>query len=405
MATPWTTSAKDIDLSNDSRHYNRYVPVSAGFTAPLLVSSLTCGPQALFAAMAKAQALRTANAAIVAALVRAATALVEAIVDDAGNRFDLTPETDMLENTVRHALSGSVGAGICHLYMVALGYVWQDFAANVISTTGKLADFAYDGGPASGHGIVLAEAKGSFSGKVDPSQVKKTADSAYQNQVDGHIAAWTSNRSAQIVHGYAIAFGAQPDAVRKTASPPHAMLHVAETDQPTAAFVASGAGADVAVANTALALGNYRAAFMLARAPLVVDVIDWLRTGRSPAQPSPEYQTFHVIAAGGREFWVGEPEGHPDGWAYRHLRPSGPRRFAVEATVARRFLSALSGMLQQGMAPGTIGSEAVKPLELPVLQPQLAGDNEALWFPDGLASIARTGVRGQLRWSPKRGLV
>jgi hypothetical protein len=291
MATPWTTSVKDIDLSNNSRHYNSNVPVSGGFTPPSPVSSIACGPQALFAAMAKAQALRTANAAIVAALERGAAALVETIVDDAGNRFDLAPETDMLENTVRRALSGSVGAGICHLCMVALGYVWQDFAAEVINTTGKLADFAYDGGPASGHGIVLAEAKGSFSDKVDATHAQKAADSAYKKQVDGHIGAWTKSRSAQVVHGYAIAFGAQPDVVRRTASPPHAMFHLAETaaQQPAAAAAPRAGGSGLA--NAALALGNYRAAFILARAPLVVDVIDWLRTGRSPERSS-EYQVF-----------------------------------------------------------------------------------------------------------------
>jgi hypothetical protein len=276
----------------------------------------------------------------------------------------------------------------------------------VISTTGKLADFAYDGGPASGHGIVLAEAKGSFSDKVDITQVQKTADSAYKKQVDGHIGAWTKNKSAQVVHGYAIAFGAQPDAVRKTASPPHAMFHLAETapQQPTAASGSPDAGEGEGAANAALALGNYRAAFMLARAPLVVDVIDWLRTGRSPTPPLPQNQVFHTITVSEREFWVGEPEGHPDGWAYRDMFPSGGGMFAVEATVARRLLNALSGMIQQQMKPGTIDSQAVPRLELPVLRPQLAADNEAVWFPDGLASIGRIGFRGQSHWSPTKGL-
>ena len=86
MATPWTTSVKNIDLSNSStfkpqRSRERGLhPAFSNFVS-------SCGPQALFTAMAKAQALRSANAAIVAALERGACALVEAIVDDAGNRF------------------------------------------------------------------------------------------------------------------------------------------------------------------------------------------------------------------------------------------------------------------------------------------------------------------------------
>ena len=411
MSTPWTTSVKDINLSKSSRHSNPHVPVSAGFTPPSVISTLSCGPQALFTAMAKAQALRTANAAIVAALERGASALVEAIVDDAGAGFDLAPEADMLENTVRRALSGSVGAGVCHLYMVSLGYVWQDFAAEVISTSGKLADFAYDGGAASGHGIVLAEAKGSFSDKVDVVRVRKTADDAYKKQVHDHIAARTKNSSAQVVHGYALAFGAQPDAVRRTASAPHAMFHLAETDpRPVAASgtppARGGAGAagGAGAVDAALALGNYRAVFMLARAPLVVNAIDFVRTGRRPVE-GPEDQRLSSVWAGGHEFWLGDPEGHPDGWRFRDLFPPGGGAFAIEATVADRFLNLLTGMIREARDAGPIASRRTPRLELPVVEPRLFADDEAVWFPDGLAWIGKIERREKLRWSPIKGLI
>ena len=407
MATPWISSIKEITLSKDSKHASSNVPVSAGFTPPALVDPLKCGPAATFAAIAKMQALRTANPAIVAALERSAAALTEAIVDEAGNRFDLAPEADMLESTIRGALSGGVGAGICHLYMVALGYVWHDFAANVISTSGKLADFVYEGGPASGHGIVLAEAKGSFSPKVDASYVERLADAAYTKQVNGHIGASAKSKSSKVIHGYAVAFGAQPEAIRRTQNPPHAMVHVAQTGAAASARSAEGAPSATWVPNATLVLGNYRAAFMLACAPLVVQIIDRVRDGAllsAPFSTVEGEQRFFLAYADGREFLVGYPRGHPNELAYREFADAHFGVFAVEATVARPFLKRLSELLRQVQTdPGRLFD--LPPIELPVVEFRLALESvsEFVVFPDGFSLLRTVDRKRQVRWSPHRG--
>ena len=59
--------------------------------------------------------------------------------------------------------AAKVGAGIAHLYMDALGYAWRANAACLSSSLDPHADFIYEGGNASGHGVVLAEAHGSFA--------------------------------------------------------------------------------------------------------------------------------------------------------------------------------------------------------------------------------------------------
>lgn len=82
------------------------------------------------------------------------------------------------------SLAARVGAGITDLYMNALGYTWRANAACLSSTLDPHADFIYEGGNASGHGVVLAEAHGSFaanaSAKKRPPAVEEQVSQAGQ---------------------------------------------------------------------------------------------------------------------------------------------------------------------------------------------------------------------------------
>jgi hypothetical protein len=348
--------------------------------------------------MAKMQALRVPTPALVSALERGAAAVTEAIVDDSGNEFDLVDEAEMLESTLRHSLAGSVGAGICHLYMVSLGYVWHDFAANVITTTGKLADFVYDGGPATGHGVVLAEAKGSFASSVTKSRMQGDADKAYLNQVNPHIGTTKTTSSSDLVHGYAIAFGAQPHSVRKTIARPNVFLHVAETkvSAPVSAG-GGGAGGDPVAVDTRLGVGNYRAAFMLAGAPIVTATIDGIREDRA-RDVGDDIQDFLQVKAGSHEFLVGGPI-HAGDWGRRRFLSFTQGPFAVELQTARHFLNFLSATIREERWP--------KKLELRALPPQLGSKDpfDPILFPDGFASLGRLGPITPLRWSPRKGFL
>jgi hypothetical protein len=395
MAAPWIVSVKDISRSGSTTHGNKNVPVSAGFVAPSLPSSLSFGPTALFGAMAKMQALKTASPALSSALLTCFAALTEAVVDETGVEFDLVADLERLEQSARAALTGAIGAGVCHLYMSALGYVWNTHASSIIKAPSGvgLADFVYDGGAAGGHGIVLAEAKGAFSSATSAVDVQTDADKGYLNQVDPHIGA--RPRNGAVVHGYAIAFGAQPESVRAGQPRPNAFLHIAETDVQPAASVSGG----TSTVDSAIALGNYRSAFMLARAPLVVEAIDWMRGGSHRLDLLERTQLFSRVRAGTTVFFVGHPEA-ADEWAYEGFYHRNRGLFAVEATVAWSFLDQLSAIIRADGAPPRLELPAA-PLDL---HPE--GANAPIVFADGFAVVpGRKYGEETLRWSPQIGWI
>lgn len=401
MGVPWTTTTKTVTCSGTTTHaYTGSAPLPA-FSPPALISAISSTPPALFAAMAKMQALKVASPVLVSAVERAAKELTEAVVDDTGTDFDLAREAELLEITARTSLAGAVGVGMCHLYMDSLGYVWNDFAASSVpkkSPRDPLADFVYDGGWASGHGVVLAEAKGSFSAGVTSAIAMGIANRAYLRQVDRYIAASTSGAPPQpIVHGYAIAFGAQLASVRAGAGP-HAFIHVAETDRPPlapAGVTPSNAGATVP-AVTSLALGNYRADFVLARAPRIVEMIDALRTGT--AAHLGRIQEFTRIRTHAGTFITGRLEEH----AYSVTPPWTV--YAVEETTARGFLAQLSALAMLPTLPAQI--------DLLTFEPDIDSEpgafDDDFVFRDGLTMIgSRTNAvfAEKLDWSALYGLV
>jgi hypothetical protein len=72
----------------------------------------------------------------------------------------------------------------------------------------------------TGHGVVLAEAHGSFAQSVTDSRMTGEARRKYLRQVKPHITSTCMH--GRVIHGYAVAFGSNPTS-RDT------FLHVAET--------------------------------------------------------------------------------------------------------------------------------------------------------------------------------
>jgi hypothetical protein len=100
--------------------------------------------------------------------------------------------------------------------MNALGYVWRDNGACLTGTTDPHADFIYAGGAVTGHGVVLAEAHGSFAQSVTGSRMSGEAKRKYRRQVKPHIAGICAH--GEVIHGYAVAFGSNPTSQRHLSS-------------------------------------------------------------------------------------------------------------------------------------------------------------------------------------------
>jgi hypothetical protein len=393
VAPPWKTSTKTVPRSGYTIHTHQAAPVQQ-FSAPAALKDLSFGPVALFASMARASALSPASAALLAALQVGASALAEALVDDMGTSFDVTSELPNVADAERTAFSGRVGAGVCDLYMSNLGYIWRASAESVISTAAPLADFVYDGGPATGHGIVLAEAKGSFTGAVTRASIRRTTDGGYIRQVDPYIAQPTS--IGPIVHGYAVGFGAQPGNAG-------AFLHITETGIPvTASPPPTGAPGDSTppvsgAPNPHIALGTYRADFLLANAPSVVTAIDRLRAGDAHLDDIPD-QEFEILEIDGRKFIVGQDPALPvrPWWWFQ----GGSAMFGIEESIADSFLQTISSLLKTG------GVSPHARFSLPIMPLLLDATRKYLLFQDGLGVLLGSPLKhaGDRRWAPARGL-
>lgn len=270
--------------------------------------------------------------------------------------------------------------------MVTFGATW---ASALISTGGKLADFAYDGGPASGHGLVLAEAKGSLAVGANASATKARADKGYKKQVAPHIGALSSGGT--VVHGYAVGFGAWPRSQAPQSTlprPPRRWLGRHLAPRPP------GVGGTTRV-SVSMALGNYRAVFMRANAPAVFYAIERALGGITPVEP----QAFRRVWSGGRSFLFGF---NP---TFRH-EPDPPlqQTFAIAEEIAEPFLDQLQTLLSDPFGSTTY-------FDLPVLRPIMSSEDGALppyvLFADGFAYLSRWTVDPKSRfigWSPSDGL-
>ncbi len=421
---------KTVALSGYTPHQHVPSPIEPHFTAPERVSILTFGPVALAAAVARAATTRDdAPVAVLDALQRSTLPMLETMIED-GTTFGLSTHFQYLADTERTFLAARIGAGITDLYMNALGYTWRANAACLSSTLDPHADFIYEGGNASGYGVVLAEAHGSFAANASAQSVHLQSKNKYLRQVKPYLAG--TSPYGKVIHGYSIAFGSRPRVLG-------AFLSLSETKitrprgkkgapPPSETTEIRGEGSTP----TSIALAAHRSNFFLMGGDDVVDWIDWVRTVDS-APPEPTPIEFLRLQYAGRQYLV-----HPSSLWWRDPPPEWldyqpswrpalrwpPRGrvgrgrhlgwFAMEETAGTEFLKSLTGIIQDG------GRSIPATLQLPSFGSigfGLGGegvgrfrddaDYQYVLFRDGFALLGdpdRGRPRGITTWSPKLGV-
>jgi hypothetical protein len=376
--------------------------------------------------MARTATLLNASPELLSRLKDSALNDAEILIAD-GPVFALTPYIESLADTERTHFAARMGAGITDLYMNGLGYVWRDNAVCLASTLNPHADFLYSGGSASGHGVVLAEAHGSFAASITDAKVAAQARNKYLRQVRPFIT--TLSPYGEVIHGYSVAFGSKPGTTG-------AFLRLSETQRgksrrrpsvPSQQPAATGGAPP-----TQMALSSHRSNFILMDALPIADWIDWTRGLRElPSETEPV--AFFRLEYAGRAFlacadsfwpfraplvWIDDLVDHPL-WRHRWRRRFPDRLpflrwFVIEENAGERFLNALSALirLEDRTLPET--------LDLPSGDfVGLSADGAALMtrrdgvpyayavFRDGLALLGGPPPRriaGHRIWHPKHGL-
>ena len=256
-----------------------------------------------------------------------------------GPDFELSQRIRYLADVERTAFAGRVGAGVADLFMNALGYTWRDNASSVLKYSIAHADFLYGGGRASGQGVVLAEAHGSFAGRISQAEISRRGKKKYDRQVRPYV----GKRSAYgaIIHGYSVAFGCRPGSVG-------AFLHLSETQIPGSGNAGMSSSemendSDNGASPEYLVLATFRANFCLIGAQIVVSWLDWIRGERMRPREIGE-QHFSIIGVDGRNFLI-----CADTYSVQHeSRKNGSGffgQFAVEQNTAEQFLRMLTDII------------------------------------------------------------
>lgn len=427
------TSTKLIGVTKHTKHRHIPSPVSQNFVAPPAQPTLSFNPISLAAAVARtATTWDDAPAVLLDGLQQSALIELETLLQN-GSAFALESHFKFLADTAGSQFAAKVGAGIAHLYMDALGYAWRANAACLSSSLDPHADFIYDGGNASGHGVVLAEAHGSFAKDASAAKIANAAKNKYVKQVKPFVA--KPSPFGKIIHGYSIAFGSKPTAAGS-------FLAVSETriSKPRKRAASAGiARADEAPEGTAasMALATHRSNFLLMGAREVTNWIEWIRLPDSTPPERTEVPLLRFDYAGRTYLaatpWLSRPDGppwwiddffDPPGWwrFARCARFSPPSHlgsdfgwFAIEEKAGAEFLNALSDAIRDR----GVGLPAT--MRLPTVEPSgfalSAGDRTAAadadepyhyaLFRDGLALLGQP-FRGRPRdvvvWSPDGGM-
>jgi len=264
-------SNKLVTLTNHTKHPHVPSPIAPTFIPPPTCTSLSFRPIALAAAVARtATTWDDAPKELLDGLQQSALIELETLLED-GSVFALKSHFKFLADTAGSQFAAKVGAGVTHLYMEALGYEWRANAVCLSSSLDPHADFIYDGGNVAGHGVVLAEAHGSFSKEVTAGKITSTARRKYKKQVKPYLKG--TSPFGEVIHGYSIAFGCKPTAAgnflsvsetritkpRRKASTPPSMPSEERQPEETP---------------TPIVLATHRSNFMLLGAPEIVDWID-----------------------------------------------------------------------------------------------------------------------------------
>lgn len=416
----WTVD-KTIALTGERRHLHKGKPVAPAFVAPPLAPHIQFSPTALAAAIARTATLRAAPPAALARLATSVLSDVEMLIAD-GAGFSLSPLLSMFVDVEQTHFAGRVGAGITDLYMNALGYSWRDNAMSLSSSLKPHGDFLYGGGNASGHGVVLAEARGSFAAKVSDASMARAAERKYLRQVRPFVGKPSAH--GDVAHGYALAFGSRPG----TSS---SFLRVSQTRRPKPKpSAAPPTGASTSMVPASLAMATNRSNFIIMQALPVVEWIDWLAgASEVPADAAPVH--FVRFGYAGRSFLASTLPMLPRDLLYLHHydwtdlparfrwrdwppHGSGLNWFVMEEAAAVGFLNALSGRIRVGER-GQFGA-----FELPVgdivgfgtrdgeeFRSGRREDYDFALFRDGLALISGPPpkeIGGILTWDPKSGI-
>lgn len=421
---------KSIGITGHTRHQHKPSPISVGFNAPGMCKTLTFGPTALAASIARTATLRDAPPEMLARWGDSALTEVEWLIED-GPVFALTQHINSLADAERTAFAGRVGAGVTDLLMNALGYTWRDNAVCLSSALAPHADFIYADGAVSDLGVVLAEARGSFAVNVSAASISGQAKHKYNKQVKPHLAAVSPH--GKVIHGYSIAFGSRPGGAG-------AFLHAAETriskprDRRSPPSAPTPAPSPMSTPTT-LALATHRANFSLMEAPSVVAWIDWVRTGRERPDAA-SLLSFLAIPYAGRiflasmeAFWLfyDYPPWPEDLWFEPRWWPHFPRRrllrrsgdgfagwFVMEEKSAERFLNYLSAIIRSGREnmPAVIELPRVEPFGFAMDRGEgsdVSPESEYTYalYRDGLALLGSPPPRrivGYRTWSPEEGM-
>jgi len=434
--TLWTMD-KTVALGGERRHLHKGALVAPAFSAPPLASHVQFSPTALAAAMARTATLRNAPPELLAHIRDSALSEARILLAE-GAGFELSPLLADLADSERTHFASRIGAGITDLYMNALGYVWRDNAACLSSALKPHADFLYHGGNALGHGVVLAEARGSFATEVSDAGMAAAAERKYLRQVRPYIGAISPH--GRVIHGYSIAFGSRPGIAsaflrlsQTRRGKPKAKPGTPKSPRPPTSLVTPASSAP-----TGMALASHRSNFALMDAIPVTKWIDWLGGKRGVLEDTGPI-TFLRFNYAGRPFlapaqalmpfkspylWFEALHGHPfwhEQWEHYVAGPFAPFfAFAMEESAAAAFLDTLTGLIRSGerRLPETLDlptgdlagilSGDGRDGHVASARDEIArGDYDYALFRDGLALIAGppprrlTGVRS---WHPKEGL-
>lgn len=426
-AATWSIE-KTITLTHHSKHNHTPSPVAPGFAAPLLSPSLAFSPVALAGAIARTATMRNAPFDLLASFAKSVLLQLRCLIAD-GPVFALSPHHQHLVDIEGTLFAARVGAGITDLYMNSLGYAWRDNAEGLSSRLEPHADFIYEGGRARGHGVVLAEAHGSFSPRTSDKSVTTQSQRKYKRQVKPYVAT-TSPLHGKIIHGYSVAFGSTPGTS-------DAFLSIAETriKKPRGKTIAAPGMVqpEAGLTPTSIALTTHRSNFLLMGALPIVEWIDWAR-GTADLPRNQEPVVFLRVQYAGQRFLASPfsiyqilPQRWSDElWEYREwcryferssrswdrVEPFFSGWFVMAETAAGQFLNTLSAIIRTGR------ENLPLQLELPVFQPagfgfanQDTGEREPsryvyAQYRDGLALLETPSghpVDDIRIWSPKDG--
>lgn len=431
----WTMD-KTVALGGERRHLHKGALVAPGFSAPPLAPQIQFSPTALAAAMARTATLRNAPPELLTHIRDSALSEARILLAE-GAGFELSPLLADLADSERTHFASRIGAGITDLYMNALGYAWRDNAACLSSALKPHADFLYHGGNALGHGVVLAEARGSFAAKVSDTGMAAAAERKYLRQVRPYIGAISPH--GRVIHGYSIAFGSRPGTTGAflRLSQTHRGKAMVKPGAPKRPTPPTGGITPAGSVPTGMALATHRSNFALMDAIPVAKWIDWL-DGKSDVPEDTAPITFLRFNYDGRPFlaptqalmpfksylWFDALHGHPfwrEQWEQYVAGPFAPFfAFAMEESAAAAFLDTLTGLIRAGTRrlpdaldlptgdlAGIISGDSRDGRSASARDEIGRGDYDYALFRDGLALIAGSPPRkltGLRNWHPKEGL-